>query len=105
MNNTKVLIVMIFFIFVGIIFFVFGMIFLSGKFLTSMGKLFTNEDKNKKSINSSKVYGYISLGIGGLTIFCGIMAKIFPQIFAYLALFYVICLIVSFVIIFTFLSH
>lgn len=105
MNNTKILVIMISFIFVGIIFFCFGMVFLSGKFLNFMGKLFTNEDKNKKSINSSNVCGYISLGIGALTIFCGIMAKLFPQIFAYFALFYVIFLIVSFVIIFTFLSH
>ena len=103
MTPQKQIIILVAFSLAGLIFIFQGIYFLSKKYLNALKVTKKSEKGKKNSENSAKILGYISLAIGFLTIFCGIILKIIPQVFQYLALFYVIFLIASFsVIIFSF---
>ena len=103
MTPQKQIIILVAFSLAGLIFIFQGIYFLSKKYQNALKETQNSEKGKKNSENSAKILGYISLAIGFLTIFCGIILKIIPQVFQYLALFYVIFLIVSFsVIIFSF---
>ena len=96
MTPQKQIIILVAFSLAGLIFIFQGIYFLSKKYQNAL-------KETQNSENSAKILGYISLAIGFLTIFCGIILKIIPQVFQYLSLFYVIFLIASFsVIIFSF---
>lgn len=91
-------IILIAFLICGILFLLAGMYFLSNKFLQSLQEAASSPEKQKAALLSGKISGYVSLGIGGFTVFCGIITKLMPQIFQYLAIAYVIILIAGFII-------
>lgn len=99
MSESKALVILISFCVFGLIFMAAGMYFLSEKYLGALKNASGSEEKAKAAVKSGRTCGYVSLGLGGFTVFCGIFAKLMPGIFSYLALAYVIVLIIAFVII------
>lgn len=99
LTDGKALIILICFSVVGIIFMAAGFYFMSDGFLKSL-KESREDEKSRKQIEcSGKLCGQVAMGIGALTVFCGVMTKVFPQIFHFLALFYVIALMIGFMVI------
>ena len=76
-----------------------GFYFMSEGFLNSLRESRKDEESRRLAEYSGRLCGQVATGIGALTIFCGIMTKVFPQIFHFLALFYVIALMIGFMVI------
>ena len=76
-----------------------GFYFMSEGFLNSLRESREDEESRRLAEYSGRLCGQVATGIGALTIFCGIMTKVFPQIFHFLALFYVIALMIGFMVI------
>lgn len=76
-----------------------GFYFMSEGFLNSLKESREDEESRRLAEYSGRLCGQVATGIGALTIFCGIMTKVFPQIFHFLALFYVIALMIGFMVI------
>ena len=76
-----------------------GFYFMSEGFLNSLKESREDEGSRRLAEYSGRLCGQVATGISALTIFCGIMTKVFPQIFHFLALFYVIALMIGFMVI------
>ncbi|MBQ1949427.1 MAG: hypothetical protein II367_04645 [Treponema sp.] len=99
LTDAKAAILLISFVFMGIVFFAAGLYFTSKTFLDSLKKSHETEEDGKRAVKSGKICGYVAMGTGGFTAFCGIITKIMPQIFSCLALVYVLALIAAFTVI------
>lgn len=99
LTDTKASIVLIAFLFMGIVFFACGFYFTSKTFLQSLKQSQKDDSDKKKIEKSGKICGYVAMGTGGFTVFCGILTKLMPLIFPYLSLVYVLALIAAFTII------
>lgn len=96
MNETKLIIIMIAFIFVGVMFFAAGMYFSSKTYLQALMDAHETEEDKRHAVISGKLCGTIALALGGLTVTSGIAIRFFPKVFHYMALIYVIALIACF---------
>lgn len=99
LTDEKALVVLICFAAAGLVFMVCGFYFMSEGFLNSLRESREDEESRRLAEYSGRLCGQVATGIGALTIFCGIMTKMFPQIFHFLALFYVIALMIGFMVI------
>ena len=73
MTPQKQIIILVAFSLAGLIFIFQGIYFLSKKYQNALKETQNSEKGKKNSENSAKILGYISLAIGFLTIFCGII--------------------------------
>lgn len=99
MSSVKSMLVILFFVLFGLLFLGAGFYFLSDSFLKKMGESVSDEKKSERLVKSGKLCGFVSLAIGALTVFCGVILFFLPVIFPYLSLFYVMMLIICFLLI------
>lgn len=99
MHGVKSIWIIILFILFGLVFIGAGIYFLSDSFLKKIGDSVSDEKKSGQLIKSGKICGFVSLAVGALTVFCGIILFFLPAIFPYLSLFYVLAMIAGFLLI------
>mgnify|MGYP004449793505 CR=1 FL=1 len=90
---SKTIILTILCLFSGIAFIVAGIYFLTTGYLDKLNSASPNT--SEKNILRAKTCGYISLGIGALTLMFGIMLFMFPSISSALVLVYMSILLIS----------
>ncbi|MDE5898962.1 MAG: hypothetical protein K2H09_06845 [Treponemataceae bacterium] len=96
MSGSKATALLIVFVVAGAVFIGVGMLFLSERYLKNLSDAYQDERKRKRAVLSGKICGFAAVGIGGLTIVCGIIVRLVPSVFQYMALVYVIALIAAF---------
>lgn len=101
MTAQKATIILIAFCLCGLVFMALGLFLKSQKYLNSLQASFDTPQKAQDAVKSGKLCGSIAMGIGGFTLICGIITKLMPELFSYLALVYVIVLIIAFILIFS----
>lgn len=99
MSESKLLVLLIVFVMAGAVFIGIGMLFLSERYLKNLSDAYQDGEKGRNAVLSGKVCGFSAIGIGGLTIACGIVMRLVPSAFQYMALVYVIALIAAFLVI------
>ncbi|MBQ1795862.1 MAG: hypothetical protein II110_09295 [Treponema sp.] len=99
MTPVKATIILITFCICGLLFCAIGLYFKSKKYLGALQEASATPEKANFAKAACILCGNISIGLGGFTIICGIITKLMPELFSYLALTYVIVLIVAFLII------
>ena len=92
--NGKILVLCILSIIVGIAFFAMGFYFLGGKFVRMLNEsaVVKSEEMFKKNAKRAKSCGYVSFGLGGLTLVWAIFMFMFPNMASILGLIYMLVL-------------
>lgn len=83
----------------GLAFISVGIYFISEQYQRKIAKSVIDDKKENQIKKTAKLCGFISIGIGSFTIFCGLICKFLPELFSIMSLFYVILLIVGFILI------
>lgn len=98
--NSKLILMTVLCIVSGIAFIIAGMYFLSKKFIDKLNESTPSktDDVFKHNVFRSKGCGFISLGLGALTIVNGIMISVFPPLAVVLSFVYMIMLIIAFIV-------
>lgn len=100
MNNAKMLSVMILFIAVGLVFIAAGLVFNTDSYLKKIAEAAgADEIRRKNAVRAGRVCGYTAVGLGALTVVCGLTARLCFPVFQYMALVYVIALVAAFAVI------
>lgn len=105
MNEKNIVVAMIAFIVAGVIFMAVGFYFSSAKYQKALEDSRENAEDKRKAVIMGKLCGIIALALGGLTIAAGIIIKVMPQIFHYLAFVYILALIACFAALFFYLGR
>ena len=98
--NGKIIFLAVMCFFMAVVFAAMGIYFLSSRFLQKLNDASAEKSEQiiKKNRLRAKGSGYITVGLAALTLFLGILVLLFSAIAPYLAVSYMILLIIALII-------
>lgn len=96
MDGKRLIFAMAAFIVAGLVFLALGFYFSSKSYQKALAESRETPEEKEKAVIMGKLCGIIALALGGLTVAAGIIIKVLPQLFHYLAFAYILALIACF---------
>ena len=95
MVGSKLVVLMVVFIFAGISFLMTGVLFMRQKYTQKLLESVNDEQKGKMAVKMAKTCSLVSISLGVWTMFTGFVVIFMPQLFNAFSLIYIFVLIIA----------